>query len=79
MKARPLSESMKNQEAEVPVSKPPQWLCGPETQRTSSGRGLPLILSRSLAVLFGYLKDPATLMNYLNLSSTQFMQIRLSV
>ena len=36
------------------LSKPHQWLCGPEMQRTSSGRGLPLILSRSLAVLFGY-------------------------
>lgn len=54
-------------------SKPhPAPLATLRMQLTFLGCGLPLILSpRSLAVLFGYEKEPAMLMNYLNLSSTQ--------
>lgn len=44
----------------------------PEDAAHILGMWMPLILSRrSLAVLFGYEKEPAMLMNYLNLSSTQ--------
>lgn len=63
----------KEQAARGALSRPhPEALATLRMQLTFLGCGLPLILSRrSLAVLFGYEKEPAMLMNYLNLSSTQ--------
>lgn len=63
----------KEQAAGGALSRPhPAALATLRMQLTFLGCGLPLILSRrSLAVLFGYEKEPAMLMNYLNLSSTQ--------